>query len=35
MLSEGKICLKEWSDGPYVFPIIIEEISLHTEIVTP
>lgn len=28
MLSEGKICCKEGSDGSYVFPIIIEEIRL-------
>lgn len=31
MLCEGKICLKEGSDGPYVFPIIIEKISLQKQ----
>lgn len=29
MLSEGKVGLKEGSDSSYVFPIIIEQISLQ------
>lgn len=29
MLSEGKVCLKEGSDGSDVFPVIIKQISLH------
>lgn len=28
MLGEGKICLEEGSDGAYVFPVIIEQVSL-------
>lgn len=29
MLGEGEVRLKEGPDGPYVFPVIIEQISLQ------
>lgn len=29
MLGEGEVCLEEGSDGPYVFPVIIKQISLQ------
>lgn len=29
MLSKGEVCLEEGSDGSYVFPVIIKQISLQ------